>query len=74
MTIAQMPSHSHTSPASGGSTESSGPYTRFEGDNTGTVTTNATGGGEEHSHNISGETDTSSLPPYLTVYMWRRTA
>ena len=74
LTLAQMAPHDHTVNADGGSTSSSGPNARFETNNTGTITTNTAGLGEEHTHDISGETDTTSLPPFLTVYMWRRTA
>ena len=43
-------------------------------------TTNATGGGGGHTHNIPAHNHTASsnsptaLPPYITCYMWKRTA
>lgn len=43
--------------------------------------TGATGGGEGHTHTLNSHTHTmsatgssSTMPPYLTVYMWKRTA
>lgn len=44
------------------------------------ATTSATGGGASHSHGNTGSTtpgntgSSSNLPPYLAVYMWKRTA
>ena len=45
------------------------------------ATTNATGGSQghthtmAHTHNIGSHTHTvNTLPPYIAVYMWRRTA
>ena len=37
-----------------------------------TVYTGYTGGGGSHSHGDTG--NASSLPPYLSVYAWKRTA
>lgn len=36
------------------------------------ATTENTGGGKAHNHGNTGSS--SSLPPYLSVYMWKRTA
>ena len=36
------------------------------------ITVNSTGGGGAHSHGDTGSS--SNLPPYLSVYMWKRTA
>lgn len=67
LTVDQMPSHTHTvdkyyNTATGG-------YYVYGSNGTGSKLTNdnginATGGGKGHSHNI----------PYISVYMWRRTA
>lgn len=37
-------------------------------------TTSATGSAGGHTHTVSSTGSTSNLPPYLSVYMWRRTA
>ena len=48
--------------------------------NDGTLTTFITGGGASHSHGDTGSTtpsntgSSSSLPPYLAIYVWKRTA
>tara|TARA_R110000782_G_scaffold42638_5_gene96792 strand:+ start:93 stop:512 length:420 start_codon:yes stop_codon:yes gene_type:complete len=62
LTIAEMPSHTHTIPqtligAGGGSAK-----VNFQ--NNITQTTNATGGGQAH----------TIVQPYITVYFWKRTA
>ena len=42
---------------------------------TAAIRTGATGGGAGHTHTLSSHTHTvSTMPPYLTVYMWKRTA
>lgn len=33
-----------------------------------------TGSGEGHSHTVGDTSSSSNMPPYLTVYCWRRTA
>lgn len=42
------------------------------GDITGVATTTYTGGGQAHNHGNTGSS--SNLPPYLTVYTWKRIA
>lgn len=66
LTVSEIPSHSHSTPVayadnSGGS---SGHVTAWGRKSSSFVSTNATGGGEEH----------NNMPPYLAVYMWKRTA
>lgn len=39
-----------------------------------TFTTNSTGSGEGHTHTVGNTSSSSNMPPYLTVYCWRRTA
>ena len=49
-----------------------GGVTAGAGSHTHTITLNNTGGGQSHSHGDTG--NASSLPPYLAVYVWKRTA
>lgn len=60
LTIPEMPSHNHSSTFVGGSGAIAGGATYT---NTAT-TTGSTGGGGGH----------NNMPPYLTVYIWQRTA
>lgn len=66
LTVAEMPSHTHTVPQ-GVTAGPAGQYTSGD-DMTADVATNpdsgATGGGAAH----------NNMPPYLAVHMWRRTA
>lgn len=67
LTVNEMPSHSHTlkysdfDTAFGGNYLTSGKKSSYR---TSTVSINDTGGGSPH----------NNLPPYITVYMWKRTA
>ena len=90
LTVDQIPSHRHSLPSvdttSGSQGLRNGTY--YQGGWWGNwEETTATGGGQGHSHTIGGNTgdDTpgtnsqlpsnqSILPPYLTVYVWKRTA
>jgi hypothetical protein len=74
LTVDEIPSHTHTIGNDPGSTAVPGSFVRSESQETGQATTDATGGGLGHEHDINGATDNTSLPPFLTVYMWLRTA
>jgi hypothetical protein len=74
LTTAQIPSHTHTIGIQRSNAEQAG-YSLWLGDggfkdraivngDASPIRTNATGGGEPH----------NNMPPYLVVYMWRRTA
>jgi len=66
LTTSEIPSHTHT--ASARSVDSGVSATSLSQGSEGgaTFTTNATGGGGAHTHDI--------VQPYIVVYMWRRTA
>ncbi len=66
LTIAQMPSHSHVCGAANGNvnSQSLSPFEFTRDDRETTVRTDATGGGAAH----------NNMPPYITIYMWRRIA
>lgn len=72
LTVSEIPSHSHNfNSANDGSSTSTWAYTntlRTSSKNT----TDTTGGGQPHNHGNTGQA--SNLPPYLSVYMWKRTA
>ena len=65
LTIDEMPSHSHDAKGWAAVIDGSGSYKTLGAEGVSrTYSTDATGGGQ--SHNI--------LQPYITVYMWKRTA
>ncbi len=81
LTIDQIPSHSHSFTAvqrvSTSESVASGAY----GYVSQTLNTGNTGGGAGHTHTLNSHTHTnpttdssSSLQPYITCYMWKRTA
>lgn len=80
LTVHEMPSHNHTTQTNasvyaaggGGDAKSVVPYKVGTGQ-TGRVTiVENTGGSASHSHGNTGSS--SSLPPYYSAYIWRRTA
>lgn len=76
LTIAEMPSHTHSLPRMITNTS----FLNFNAENGGfaDVTgalTNSTGGGAGHTHTISNSAVTdANYQPFITVYMWKRTA
>ena len=67
LTVAEMPSHTHSFDYNNSGTSSSGNKVdcyQNAGTSTTTLYTSYTGGGGAH----------ENMPPYLAVYMWRRTA
>ncbi len=76
LTIAEMPSHTHSLPRMITNTS----FLNFNAENGGfaDVTgalTNSTGGGAGHTHTITNSSVTdANYQPYITVYMWKRTA
>lgn len=79
LTLSEIPSHSHTI-RSGWSDSSPGSDAyryQFWGANDlswkgGNLGTGSSGGGGSHSHGNTGTT--TNWPPYMAVYMWKRTA
>jgi len=69
LSIAEMPAHTHTDSLQLYTNRSSSSGPRIEGTSSSTleanlsVTTNSTGGGAAH----------ENMPPYIVVYMWKRT-
>lgn len=79
LTVAQIPSHNHTysdyavSTGTYQSTTSSGWKAMY------TVTaysynTQNTGGGQGHTHSMAHTHSVPTMPPYIAVYVWKRTA
>ena len=68
LTTSEIPSHTHTTQQV--NTQNAGSATGVTGASgytaQGTVTSNSTGGGGAHTHDI--------VQPYIVVYMWKRTA
>lgn len=63
LTVDEMPSHSHTITYYRNSGTNGGDYNVMQADS-GTNNSGSTGGGAAH----------NNMPPYIAVYMWRRTA
>lgn len=79
LTVNEMPNHSHTirSGWGDGSAGSDAYRYQFWGKNDlgwkgGNLGTGSAGGGASHSHGDTGSS--SNVQPYITVYMWKRTA
>jgi len=73
LTIAQIPEHSHQYEKKTTNQNVGSGASYFSGDTF--QNTGLTGGGEAHTHGLSGEIQTTDiLPPYQVAYFWRRTA
>jgi len=73
LTLSQIPSHSHTyQRTSGGNNGGSGQSYPHQVQNDSTA---PAGGGQPHNHGLSGNINNRDLlPPFQSVYMWRRIA
>ena len=82
LNINQMPPHSHDfvlniQHSDGTTTTAESLKTGIQGGGRARYngTTSSIGGGQTHTHTFVGKTQTvSTMPPYLAVYMWKRTA
>lgn len=75
LTLSEIPSHSHKVYGGWGSGSLGDGTFRTDGNNPKTwwKATGDEGGGKSHNHGFTGTAQTI-LPPYLAVYMWKRTA
>lgn len=80
LTINEIPSHTHSYLTKSGVKEAGSQGNDLWWNGT-TSTTGATGGGQGHSHGFigsavtsGGASNTNNMPPYLAVYVWKRTA
>lgn len=72
LTIAEMPSHDHAA-RYGSTIDGDGTGYRFSNTNgTNRAIIENEGGGQAHNHGDTGSS--SNMPPYLIVFMWKRTA
>lgn len=82
LTVSEIPSHSHNTGHFIGFADSSGSCTTYTynftnyatGQTKKTINWTNTGGGGSHTHGDTGSTSVSVLQPYITCYMWKRTA
>ena len=80
LTVNEMPSHTHAQRARGGvgnlAAAGSAVGAEFLGTSSTIVgNTFATGGSQPHSHSFTGKTSNiNTMPPYLVVNVWKRTA
>lgn len=75
LTTNEMPKHDHTQIAASGTSGEAYPAMGSKPANIGALgagKTTETGGGQPHNHGNTGST--SNLQPYITCYMWKRTA
>lgn len=80
LTVNEIPSHSHSSTFGFYGQAGSGGYAYcfdlFANTNRAekTLYTSSVGGGSSHNHGNTGSKTVSVLQPYITCYMWKRTA
>ena len=75
LTIAQIPAHTHTIGIFGSNGTNAVESANSADNSLGTTPTNSTGGGEGHTHSVTnGTTTNANYQPFITVYMWKRTA
>lgn len=76
LTINQIPSHDHRFESFNEyKSVSLGSATAVAGNTPAVIlNTGKTGGGQGHTHTMGNTGSTSSLQPYITCYMWKRTA
>ena len=70
--VNNMPAHNHTVNASGNHSHTA--TTSTAGNHTHTLTTTTNGNHTHTTNNTGGGLPLNIMPPYQTVYMWRRTA
>ena len=76
LTVDEMPSHSHGFKYITAKLAEGTRFSRFtsDGTTTGSGIVTSTGGGAEHTHKFTGTKATiTTMPPYLAVYIWKRT-
>lgn len=76
LTVNQIPAHSHYMNTKGSVVVNVGssktvPMLTLESNG---FTTRSTGGGQSHNHTMGNTGISSTLQPYITCYMWKRTA
>ena len=74
LTIDEIPSHNHQIARSMNGQSGTNRWTPVAASGYETTGTLSTGGGQPHSHGNTGSSSVNVLQPYITVYMWRRTA
>tara|TARA_R110000851_G_scaffold250320_1_gene402813 strand:- start:1031 stop:1786 length:756 start_codon:yes stop_codon:yes gene_type:complete len=90
LSVSQLPAHTHSIPSRGNSSGGNGYVEDADSTGTVRATnTGSVGSGEAHTHNLSGSISTvgnhnhtitggiqstSNLPPYTSIFMYRRTA
>ncbi len=74
LTINEIPAHTHTVGIFGSNGTDAVESANSADNSLGTVATNSTGGGAGHTHGITYNGTNANYQPYITVYMWKRTA